>query len=663
MFETHLPFRQVHLDFHTSEHCPDIGLDFSEEQFAEALKLGRVQSINFFAQCHHGWAYYPNPTVGNSHPNLKTDLVGRMLKVCKENGINAEVYISVGYNERAARLHPEWCNRKPDGNFQMYNQPAHPDTAAPISCWKHLCLNTPYLDEVLATTRDIMERYNPPGIWYDITRQPPCTCAKCTADMIALGLDPNNPVDLNNFAERVYIKYLNATYELIRSYNKETTIYHNGSSQKARYDIYPYISHVEIESLPTGGWGYDHFPPNARYFTTQPTQVVGMTGKFHKSWGEFGGFKNPTALRYECAQIVSLGCLACTGDQLHPCGKMDMETYRTIGEAYEYIETREPWLADAKPKANVAVLGTMEMYLNHQDEAITGACKVLMEAHIPHVCIDETMDFSPYDLLILPDYGRLDPGVRDKLNRYIARGGKLLMTYQSGTCIDSWDFALDLGCKSSGPSENDVEYFEVTDLTAANMVTSPILLYKSGIKFLADDSATVLAHRRAPMFNRTWGHFCSHQNTPYRNERMEEPEAVRKGSIIYIASPLFSMYNSEGMRLHRDFIINCINLLQPKKMIECNLPSCGRVAITSQEKENRDIIHLMYATPTKRGNVEVIEDIVKLNNVAVSYRVEKQPRAVRLVPEGTELPFTYSDGCISFTLPVLEMAQLIAMEY
>lgn len=98
-------------------------------------------------------------------------------------------------------------------------------------------------------------------------------------------------------------------------------------------------------------------------------------------------------------------------------------------------------------------------------------------------------------------------------------------------------------------------------------------------------------------------------------------------------------------------------------MIECNLPSCGRVAITSQEKENRDIIHLMYATPTKRGNVEVIEDIVKLNNVAVSYRVEKQPRAVRLVPEGTELPFTYSDGCISFTLPVLEMAQLIAMEY
>ena len=200
-------------------------------------------------------------------------------------------------------------------------------------------------------------------------------------------------------------------------------------------------------------------------------------------------------------------------------------------------------------------------------------------------------------------------------------------------------------------------------LTAKNMVTSPILLYKSGIKFLADDTATILANRRAPMFNRTWGHFCSHQNTPFRNERMAEPEAVLKGGIVYIASPLFSMYNSEGMRLHRDFIINCINILQPKRMLECNLPSCGRAAVTTQATENRDLIHLMYATPVKRGNVEVIEDIVKLCNIGVSYRTDKRVTAVRLVPEGTELPFTYEDGCLSFTLPVLEMAQIIAVEY
>jgi hypothetical protein len=29
-----------------------------------------------------------------------------------------------------------------------------------------------------------------------------------------------------------------------------------------------YNSHLELESLPTGGWGYDHFPVSARYAAT-----------------------------------------------------------------------------------------------------------------------------------------------------------------------------------------------------------------------------------------------------------------------------------------------------------------------------------------------------------------------------------------------------------
>lgn len=35
-----LPFRQVHLDFHTSECMPGVGSEFSEENFREALLDG-----------------------------------------------------------------------------------------------------------------------------------------------------------------------------------------------------------------------------------------------------------------------------------------------------------------------------------------------------------------------------------------------------------------------------------------------------------------------------------------------------------------------------------------------------------------------------------------------------------------------------------------------
>lgn len=47
-------FRQVHLDFHTSEAIDRIGSRFEKEQFQQMLKLGHVDSITVFSKCHHG---------------------------------------------------------------------------------------------------------------------------------------------------------------------------------------------------------------------------------------------------------------------------------------------------------------------------------------------------------------------------------------------------------------------------------------------------------------------------------------------------------------------------------------------------------------------------------------------------------------------------------
>ena len=46
-------YRQVHLDFHTSEYIPDIAADFDKEEFAKTLEEAHVDSITCFARCHH----------------------------------------------------------------------------------------------------------------------------------------------------------------------------------------------------------------------------------------------------------------------------------------------------------------------------------------------------------------------------------------------------------------------------------------------------------------------------------------------------------------------------------------------------------------------------------------------------------------------------------
>ena len=62
-------FRQVHLDFHTSEKIDGIGSEFSKENFQAMLKLGHVNSITVFSKCHHGWTYHPTKA-SVQHPGL-----------------------------------------------------------------------------------------------------------------------------------------------------------------------------------------------------------------------------------------------------------------------------------------------------------------------------------------------------------------------------------------------------------------------------------------------------------------------------------------------------------------------------------------------------------------------------------------------------------------
>ncbi|MEI6422825.1 MAG: alpha-L-fucosidase, partial [Lentisphaerota bacterium] len=327
-----LRFRQVHLDFHTSEHIEEIGAKFDEEQFIGALKKGHVNSITLFAMCHHGWSYY-DTKVGKTHPHLKTDLLSRMLKACKEADIEAPVYITAGWNERMADEHPDWLRLDKEGKLQNMPAPGKPDDARPWG-WRTLCFNTPYVDFLCEVAKEVVSKYDPVGIFFDITFDQACYCKNCVNSMVEAGLDPKDEAAAGKFQRQVYVNYLKKTSQAVWSLNPRTRIFHNGGlNRRACDDFYPYYSHFEIESLPTGVWGYDHYPLNAKYFLSRGMDFLGMTGKFHQFWGEFGGFKGPNALKFECLHMLSLGSKCSVGDQLHPSGRMDEDTYRIIGEA------------------------------------------------------------------------------------------------------------------------------------------------------------------------------------------------------------------------------------------------------------------------------------------------------------------------------------------
>ncbi len=643
--------RQVHLDFHTSGLL-DVGTKFSKEQFQSALKAGHVNSITVFSKCHHGWSYHPTEE-NEMHPLLSFDLLGAQLEACKEIDVNAPVYISAGFDEKDWDRHPEWRFKRSDdkSDCDEYESEAH---------FHLLCFNTEYLDVLCRQIEEVMVKYNPCGIFLDIVAPRFCYCDKCKVDMKNLGLDITKAEDRKKFENIVYEKYTTATNNAVRKHSSTATIFHNGGHiPKGDYEVIRANTHLELESLPTGGWGYDHFPLSAAYVRTlKDTDFLGMTGKFHHSWGEFGGFKHPNALIYETALSVANGAGCSIGDQMHPLGEMNMATYNLIGKAYSLVEEKEPWLEGAVNVADIAVLSSESLTGGRDAKADIGANRMLLENNRLYNFVDGTMDFSQYKLLVLPDVEIENEEVINKIRAFAENGGKVIASAKALT--RSGKFFLDMGGEFMGENEYNPTYF-VPAFDTVNGNTEYIMKCNS-YRFDAND-CEIAAYVQNPYFNRTRDHFCSHAHAPNKPDE-QFPAAVIRGNIAYIGWDIFTAYAKHGHLCFKEIFTYILNRMMGDSFtIDVKIPDKAVVTYTRQDKEKRNILHLLFAHTTVRGeNTEVIEDTVPLYNVECSVNKENKPSRVALEPQGKEISFEYNNGKVKFVVPEIDIHQLVVIE-
>src|SRR3712207_2397014 len=79
---------------------------------------------------------------------------------------------------------------------------------------------------------------------------------------------------------------------------------------------------------------------------------------------------------------------------------------------------------------------------------------MLRERHYQVDVIDGDIDWSAYRVVILPDKIPLDEALRQKVSRYLAGGGSLLLSHESGLDVTKTRFALDeLGVEYAGRAE------------------------------------------------------------------------------------------------------------------------------------------------------------------------------------------------------------------
>lgn len=653
-----MDYRQVHLDFHTSEKIGNIGENFNKEQFQKALKTGHVSSITLFSKCHHGWAYHPS-NCNETHPGLEFDLLKEQIEAAHEIGVKTPVYLSAGFDERMAKKHPEWLVRMQDDSMIWTKSFLEPG-------YHKLCINTPYLDYLLDQIKEVCENYDADGIFLDIIGVQPCYCAYCRKAMIEAGLDPLKKEEVISLAENVYKNYTMRVRQTIDSVKPGLPVFHNGGHiRRGRRDLAYMNSHLELESLPTGGWGYDHFPLSAAYAKTLNLEYLGMTGKFHLSWGEFGGFKHPNALRYETSLSAASGAGVSIGDQLHPNGEMDMATYSLIGKAYKEIEEKEPWLVHAESLADIGVLSVEAM--QESDTAKEkkdvnpdiGAVRILLEGHYLFHVIDLEEDFNKYKLIILPDAILITNLLKHKLTQFVKKGGKILATGQSGLDMDRTRFELDFGVTYLGENEYQPDYFRPAFLLE-DWENTAFVMYSKGYLTKIQDGEE-LGNRENPYFNRTAAAFCSHLHTPNKKEKAG-PGMVKGKDGIYISWEVFRDYALKGSLILKRMVQYGIDTLLEDKILETSMPAQGIVTVTKQG--SRYIVHLLYAVPVKRGtNTEIIEDIQPLYGIEVKLSIKESVKNAYLAPQNVNVEFKQEKGKVQVIVPKIEVHQMLVLEY
>ena len=647
------PLRQVHLDFHTSPDIAGIGSRFDKKQFQAALKAGHLDSITVFAKCHHGVCYYPTE-VGTMHSGLDFDLCGAQIEAAHEIGVRAPVYITAGWSHLDARTHPEWIMRKKDGGKWGCGNAAAFDTASPEEplgevSWNTLCLSDgSYCRHIYELTEEVCKRYKDlDGLFYDIcVVGGPCWCDECVAGMKAEGLDPEKGEDAFAYFVRGRQRFMEKCNAILHRYHPNATVFYNsGGADMAKPYVHEYQTHYEMEDLPTCWHGYDRLPMRARFFSHSGKPTMGMTGKFHLAWGEFGGFKCKEALKFEVSAMALYGVACSIGDHCHPDGEMELQTYENIGYAYEYLKKIEPYCYGGENTARVGVM------LSKDTAANNGVAKILLENQIDFDVVQG--DPERFELVIVPE------GVKD-ISCLEGYRGKVLLCAGSG--VKDGKFLLDCGAEYVGAPEMDWDYI-CTDLPfRQELPKAPMLCNLPGHRIRVTDGQE-LAHVQLPYFNRTVGRFCGHKNTP-NDKTTHAPAMVRKGNVLYMAHPLATAYNTYGSLYQKRYFMLALEQLFTGGAFRVEgMGAMGRATMIHQPHCSRYCLNLLYAAPVKRGLAEVIEDILPIYNIGVELDVPQTIKRAYLPLTGEELPLRRENGKTCICVPKLECHAAVVLEY
>ncbi|NAZ82621.1 hypothetical protein GTR02_12400 [Kineococcus sp. R8] len=633
------PRRTVHLDFHNGPLIPGIGADFDPATFAQPFVDAAVDSVTVFAKCHHGLLYYGTDRP-ERHPGLAPDLdlLAGQVEALHAAGIRAPIYLSVQVDEWAAREHPEWVALDDEQRMVKWGGSAY--TAG----WHVLDMSSPYADHLAEQVEEVVRRFAPvDGVFLDMCWDQPSSSRWAHDGMRRAGLRPADAEDRKRYARSNALAYMRRYRDLVEKALPDDAVqgvWFNSRPKTNLAQEHRLLRHVEVEGLPTGGWGYTYLPYVARFVRPLGLPTLSHTGRFHESWGDNGGFKPQAAMDYECSQILSLGLTNGVGDVLPPRGVPSPAAYQRIGHAFRHVRDCEPFLEGGTSVAEVALLVDPELG-DAPGPSGTGAVRALQQLRQQFDVVPPASDLSAYRVVVVGESTAVTPEVRAGLEAFRAAGGAVVLVGAALRGTDGEPSLADLPVDLHGPSEHPVVFVHREGSWADGLAADVVLPVRPE-RATARAGARVLARVALPYVDRDWDTFSGHAYAPVGSVTDDVLVAVGD-RVVAVAAPLFEAFAAHGHEQHRELLGEALDAVLPQPLVRAGGPR--HLETTVVRTPSSTVVHLLsYVSSRETPKLDLVHDAFPLVGAEVSLRTDAAPSRVHLEPAGQDLDVTWADG-------------------
>ena len=590
-------------------------------------------------------------------------------------------------------LHPEW------GQLSADQQ-----AAKAYGTYNYACVNSPWREHFFARIREALEQ-DIRGIFLDgpIFLAGGCYCENCRklfSEEYGHPLSEASRSELGAFKSEHIARFVKDVRDVIRESGKDVALYCNclglvenitGCTVDA---VFPYVDLIGSEGGflfygDPNGVSLWHGSESAKFLESKSRgkpYVIFSAGN-DQPWAREMHTVPETTLLY--ASAVSSGANVWYG--IH--GQIDcFDT--PAGEAAfrfnRFLDRNETYFTGTHRRAPVALYWSQRTadlfpeesaqtdFTAAQKSRTPHACgsfrrefrgfsEILFRSHVQFAIVDETCvkngDLGEFRLLILPDACCIDAATAEKIRSFVAGGGKLLATLESGRYDENgnvlehpplWDVfgirsAEEIRENATGCSYMCFEGGALSGLGEGRAVAGFV---NSTLRCDYSEDSKTLASSFVPLP----GRYCAFPKETYSSITERK---VGRGRVVYAAGGLARTFFDYGVPEMKDAAEMLIKHLAPSEITVENAYPSVEVEVRGKPGKDIRLIHFVNHTGYMR---RPIEQFIPCPGIRVSLKTEKQPSRVATLFHPKELPFVWKNGEVHFTLD-LDDYELVAIEF